>query len=281
MFFTPTIGVGGYPGWLVLERSRERQQEVFDRSPEISRNVDYFRQNIGSALTAEALVTDRRLLTVALGAFGLSEEIGKRAFIRRVLEEGTERSDAFANRLNEPRYRAMAEAFGYGDIIQGSSVLLRSFQEDLIARYKSAEFERAVGETDPDMRLALNFKSAIGAIATADNVDRVGWFQIMGQRPLRELLATALGVPSSAAQLDIDQQREIFRDRARRLFGNDSPSVFADSANIDVAIRRFFLFRQIENGPGAQTGGAAALTLLQNTSGLQGAALTNLLLSQS
>ena len=41
--------------------------------------------------SAADLVADRRLLKVALGAFGLEGEIDKKAFIRKVLEEGTDR----------------------------------------------------------------------------------------------------------------------------------------------------------------------------------------------
>ncbi len=47
----------------------------------------YFEANIGKVETAADLVGDRRLLKVALGAFGMDGEIDKRAFLRKVLEE--------------------------------------------------------------------------------------------------------------------------------------------------------------------------------------------------
>ena len=56
----------------------------------------------GRIASAEALVKDRRLLTVALGAFGLDGEIDKKFFIRKVLEGGTEASDSLANRPYDP-----------------------------------------------------------------------------------------------------------------------------------------------------------------------------------
>ncbi len=280
MAFQPVIGVGGYGGWRILEATQARQREVFERSPMLTRDIEYFRENIENARTAEDLVKDRRLLTVALGAFGLGDEINKQAFVQKILEGGTDDSSSFANRLGDPRWQALAKAFDYGNITQGSNILLKEFREDVIARYKSLEFERAVGDVDNDMRLAMNFKREIGAIASSESADRSGWLKIMGSLPMRTLMQTALGLPESVAQLDLDKQQEIFADKAQRVFGDSSVAMFTDPAKVDDAIRRFFLFQQMNSGPSASTPGMAALTMLQS-SGLGGASGINLLLSQA
>lgn len=279
MTFSPAIPIAGYGGWRVLQATAPRQQETFEKSPSLLRNIDYFRENISKAATAEDLVKDRRLLEVALGAFGLGDEINKRAFIQRLLESDVDDPSSLAGKLNEPRYKALVEAFDYGGVTLGTNVNLSSFVEDIVARYKSLQFERAVGEVDQDMRLAMNFKREIAAIAGGANVDKVGWFQIMGQAPLRELVSTALGLPQSLSQLDIDKQKEVFERKAQQLLGDKSAAVFADPQVLDKTIRRFFLFRQMEYGPSALTPGAGALTLLQNAA-LGGAGGVNLLLSQ-
>lgn len=279
MFFQPVIGVGGYSGWRILQHTEARQREVFERSPVLARDVDYFRENASKAQTAEALVNDRRLLTVALGAFGLDDEIGKKAFIQKILEGGTEKSNAFANRLNEPRFKAMTKAFGYGNITNGSSVLLESFREDIIARYKIRAFDRAVGDVDNDMRLALNFRREAPAIQSDGASEKVAWFQMMGQQPVREVLSVALNIPPSVAKLDIDRQQEMFADKAKKFFGSSDPAIFKDPEKIDAVLRRFFVNRQIEKGPSVLTPGYAALTLLQGAS-LGGGAVQNLFYSQ-
>lgn len=46
--------------------------------PKIRNDEAYFRAKIGSVKTAEQLVSDRRLLKVALGAFGLEADINNR-----------------------------------------------------------------------------------------------------------------------------------------------------------------------------------------------------------
>ncbi|MGE0407927.1 MAG: DUF1217 domain-containing protein [Amphiplicatus sp.] len=278
-YFQPAIPIGGYGGWRVLQKTAPQQRAAFEKSPSLNRHIEYFRENIKNALTAEDLVKDRRLLVVALGAFGLGDEINKRAFIQRALEGGTDDPSAFANRLSDLRWRKMSKSFGYGNIA-GANVGLSAFREDIIARYKSLEFERAVGEVDEDMRVAMNFKREIAEIAAGENVDRTGWLQVMGRLPLRTLLSTALGLPKSVAQLDIDKQREIFADKALKVFGEKSVAQFSDPEKIEEATRRFFLFRQMESGPSASTPGAAAVMLLQN-SALGGSAIANILASQS
>ena len=279
MFFQPTIGSGGYLGWIVLGRTEEAQRETFDRSPQLQRDIDYFRENIASANTAEKLVNDRRLLTVALGAFGLGEEINKRAFIEKILNEGTEERTAFANRINDSRFSSMAKAFGYGNVFNFVDVSTEEFREDIIARFKTQEFERAIGESDNEIRLALNFRREIAEIANNSLDEEVQWFQVMGRRPVRAVMEAALNIPSEVAQLDIDRQQEIFADKAQQVFGDSSPAQFADSDRVEEAIRRFFVKGQLEAGPNSSTRGFAALSLLQG-GGFGGLAAQNFFQSQ-
>ncbi|MEM9015099.1 MAG: DUF1217 domain-containing protein [Pseudomonadota bacterium] len=276
MTFLPAIPLTGLVGWRVFQESAPRQQEVFERQPLVQKNVAHFRENASTALTAADLVADRRLLSVALGAFGLEEEINKRALIRRVLEEGTIERDAFANRLNDKRWRDFAETFGYGDGV-GARVLSPAFQESIISRYLERAFEASVGEVDTDMRLASNFRREALEIANGEDVDRVGWFEIMGQRPLRAVMEAALGLPTSIGTADIDQQRDLFADKFQNVFGVDSLSALRDPDVMDAVLQRFFLQSELQNGPSASTPGAAALSILSGPSSnsLQAANLFN------
>jgi len=279
MNFRPAIPLSGFIGWRVFEQSAARQLDTFKNLPSTTRELEYFRENISTALTAEDLVKDRRLLAVALGAFGLSDEIGKKAYIQRVLEDGTEKKDAFANRINDPRWRDFAERFGYGNL-GGTRVLLSSFREEIAQRFTERAFEEHVGDVDTDMRLAMNFRREIARIAENTSVDRVGWLQIMGQRPLRAVMEAALGLPASIGIVDLEQQRQIFEDKAQDLLGGKSPSIFSDPEIIDDVLRRFFLQTEIRNGPSNSTPGMAALSVLSAPPGGSAQAI-NLILSNA
>ena len=280
MNFQPVVPISGIGGYLFLERTRASQQAVFDQSPQLSRQMDYFRENIANATTAEALVNDRVLREVALGAFGLDEDIDKRFFIQKILEEGTDDPRSLSNRLVDPRYREFASTFGYGNIL-GSQVQQSDFADRILNAFKERQFEIAVGNSDNSLRLAMNFTREIGKLLpeTAE-IDEAGtsWFRIMGNTPVRTVFETAFGLPTSIGSLDIDRQKEIFEDKLDQLFGTRSVSTFADPENVDRLVREFLVRDQINNGPSATTPGFGALTLLNNT-GLGASGAANLLLS--
>jgi hypothetical protein len=281
MTFAPAIPLGGYLGWRVFDKTAGKQFEVFKKSPEIQRNLEYFREHIAEAGSAKKLVADRKLLTVALGAYGLEDEINKKAFIQKILEEGTDLSGSFANRLTDQRWKDFARDFGYGNFT-GPRVTNQAFREQTANNYLERAFEAGVGEVNTDMRLAMNFRREIARIAESATVDTAGWFKIMGQPPLRAVMEGALGLPSSIGSADIDKQKELFERKAQQFFGGKSPSVFKDPLKVEEALRRFFLQTEIQNGPTASTPGAAALSVLTGGNGALGSAsIANLILSNS
>jgi len=279
MSFAPALPLGGIAGWQFLQRTQESQFQAFERSPQLNREVEYFQENIWKVASAEELVNDRQLFQVALGAFGLEEEIDKKFFIQKVLQEGTDDPQSFANSLVDPRYREMAEAFGFGNLA-GPNNILSDFATKLSAQYKDRQFEIAVGESDNALRLALNFQRTISDYANSESPDDVAWFSLMGDTPMRAVMEAALSLPSQFGALDVDLQHEIFRDKAREKFGDSSLAVFNDPENVERAINTYLAREQINAGPTGLTPGIAALSLLQN-SGLGAGGLSGLLLSNA
>ena len=262
MTFQPVLPVTGYAGWRFLERTLDKQQAVFAKSSPIARATDYFRDKISKVRTADDLVNDRRLLSVALGAFGLDDDINNKFFIRKVLTDGTTNDGALANRLADNRYAEFSRAFGFGDRPVARTVLA-GFADETIARYEKRQFERAVGNQNNDIRLALNLRSGLTDIIGRQISDGAQWFSVMGNSPLRKVFETALGLPSSIGSIDIDQQRDIFRSRSNAVFGTDKIADFADPAQQEKLIR-MFLIRAESSQSGGFSGASAALTLLQS-----------------
>jgi hypothetical protein len=282
--FAPVVPLSGFAGWRFLERTEAAQRAVFAKNPETLRETEAFRERIAGVGSAAGLIADRTLFRVALGAFGLEDEIGKKAFIRKVLEEGTERDGAFALRLTDRRYRGLAEAFGFGNA-GGARTGEPGFADRVIGLYRQRAFEVAVGEADETMRLALNYRRAIGEV-TASAGDRTVWYAILGDRPLRAVLGKALGLPEAVARVDVDKQVEFFAAAAARVLKLRDPHRLTEPATVDEVIRRYLARTQIDNGPSPATPGTAALALLQAAGaggrlpgGTSGAGLFNLLLS--
>lgn len=261
MNFQPVVPLSGYPGWLFLQRTVDQQRATFNEIPEITRVTDSFRDRIGSIRTAEDLVADRELLSVALGAFGLDDDIDNKFFIRKVLEEGTIDTDSLANKLSDNRYAEFSEAFGFGNL-EVTRTGFSFFADEIIDRYEAEQFEIAVGDQNNDLRLALNLGPAITELVEGDASDTAHWFGMMGNTALRTTFETALGFSSSFGSIDLDQQLEQFQARAQATFGTDVMSELASEENQEKMIR-LYLVRAEANAFSASSGGSIALQLLQ------------------
>ena len=263
MTFQPVVPFRGLVGWTFLKRTLENQQEAFRKSPEIVRDADYFRARIGSVGSAETLVSDRRLLRVALGAFGLDADIDNRFFIRKVLEDGTLDRDALANKLADKRYLEFSRAFGFGDFAIPLAQV-NGFAEKTVAAFETRQFEIAVGDTDENMRLALGLSRDLGAIAARPSADTTLWLTVLGSPPLRSVFETAFGLPTGFGALDLDRQVEVMRDRSRRAFGAETVSQFTDPDRIEALTRQFLIRADLSSGFSRATGSSIALQLLQS-----------------
>ena len=258
--FTPVIPSGGLVGWTFLNRTLDKQTAAFDRSPVTQRDTAYFEQTIGSVRRAADLVSDRRLLRVALGAFGLGDDVNNRAFIQKVLEGGTSDPGALANRLSDERYKQLANAFGFDGTEPGATTRA-GFGAEIAARYRDRLFEAAVGDEDQSMQLALNAKRELSTLAADPGADTTKWLRVMGTPALRQVFETALGMPQGFAQLPLDRQVEEFQCRARSALKLEHLSDLSDPMMLEQVLRRYLIQDQVRQID-VLTPGATALGLL-------------------
>lgn len=256
------VPIGGYAGWRFLSRTLDAQVERMAGSPENARDRAYFRENIGTVTSAGELVEDYRLRRVALSAFGLQDDLPNRAFIERVLGDGTTEPTALSNRLADKRYRAFSEAFGFGGPLPPRT-LSPGFADRILARFDRQEFERSVGAQDETLRLALTAARELPDLAERGLADTTAWLSVLGNPPLRRVFETALGLPAAIGTLDLDRQVEDFRNAADRVLGFSDLSRFRDPEATEELVKSFTLRAQLASGPSATVPGLAALTLLQ------------------
>lgn len=261
MTIRPLIPQTGVMGWRFLQRTMGQQMAAFGQGATIQRDTTYFEAHIQHIDTAEQLVSDRRLLRVALGAFGLQDDIDNRYFIRKVLEGGTFTPDALANRLADDRYTRLAKTFGFGDLSVPHSKI-SDFGQKITGLYRDQQFQRAVGEQDGAMRLALYAQTQLPSLAADKGSDSTKWFRVMGTAPLRQVFEKALGLPHSFGRLDLDQQLGVLREKSERQLGIRSVNDLADPDIRDRLINRFLIRGQVQTSSNLHHG-ATALSLLQ------------------
>lgn len=263
MTFQPVIPAGGLLGWRFVQQTLPDQMEAFSKSPLNQRDTEYFVANIGEVETAEELVSDRRLLRVALGAFGLQDDINSGALIKKVLEDGTERPDALANRLADDRYAELSRAFGFGDAV-GANTKRDSLVETVVSRFQASEFEVAVGQQDENMRLALNARRELEEIASRNVSENTKWYLVLGTPPLRLVFEKAFSLPSEFGQIDIEQQVEQMKDLMDRRLDVKDFSEMSDPEKTNDLVERFLLQSQINETINLNSSQSIALSLLRN-----------------
>lgn len=241
MSFSPVLPVSGLAGWRFLNRTMPAQQQIHQNSAQVAREVQHFKDKVAELTTPEALINDRLALKVALGAFGLQDDIDNRAYLQKVLSEGVLDRESFANRIADKRYYAFAEAFGY-DNPTGPRVLETGFAEQISQAFLTRDFEVAVGRSDQSMRLALTLQRELPDIAAKGGSENTQWYRVLGNPPLRQVFETALGLPSSFAGLDLERQVSDLRDILSRRIGTDDLSELASPDRLEK-LNRLFMAR--------------------------------------
>lgn len=251
-----SVGMGGIAGWKIVQRSEARQIAAVEADPVVQRSTDYFRERIGQVSDAGELVGDYRLLSTALAAFGLEDDIANKAFIQRVLESDPADKSSLVNRLSDKRYLRMAEALGFGTATRPADLGERVSQA-----FVQREFERRIGEGDENLRLALNARRELEAMAGRTSSDKTMWFEVMGNPPLRAVFAGAFGFGDSYGGLDVDRQLDEFMSASERYLGSARFADLTQEGAIDRLIVTFMARSQVATGA-AQNRYSTALALL-------------------
>lgn len=188
----------------LIKRDLQRTLDTVAAEPFVSREIEYYEQNIGSVKSIDDFLSDDRLYGTAMRAFNLDDMIYAKAFMRKVLEEGTDDTRSFANTLNDPRFREFAETFNFQRYGDATTAFDRT-QSGTIDRYVRQTLEVNAGEDNQGVRLALYFERKAGNIESA--------FDILGDRAILQVVQTALGLPATISTLDIDKQAELINRR--------------------------------------------------------------------
>jgi Protein of unknown function (DUF1217) len=260
MTFTPILPQSGLAGWAFLKRTMVAQKAAFAATVPLARDEDYFRARIGSINSAEELVKDKRLLRVALTAYGLEGDVNNTYFIKKVLSDGTLTTGALANKLADKQYQKFSAAFGFGDFATPRNKL-SDFADKTLALYQTRRFETAVGTQSTDMRLALNIERELPALARKAVSEDSMWYAVMGNTAMRKVFEQALSLPAGFGAIDLDRQLSTLKTRAEAMFGSSSVKQFAEPAQVEKLVRQFLL--RSDESATINSRGAMALQLLQ------------------
>ena len=106
--------------YLAVTQNLARYQAMTAAEPAVKTATAYYQANIGKVTSIQDFVGNYRLLSYALDAYGLGDQINATALITKVLEGGVSNPKSLANTLSDPRWKAFAAAFDFAG--QGARV---------------------------------------------------------------------------------------------------------------------------------------------------------------
>ncbi|WP_223478961.1 DUF1217 domain-containing protein [Oricola indica] len=204
--------------------------------PVVSRDVEYYLENIGNVDTIEDLTSDYRLFSFAMKAHGLSDMTYAKAFMEKVLEEGIDDDRAFANTLSDKRYAEFAKTFNFKSFGEATTSFTKT-QQGVVDKYLRQTLEEQAGDENQGVRLALYFERK------ADTIEN--FYQILADPALSQVVRTTLGLPESFATVDIDKQVELISDRI-------DLETLADPDKLDKLLERFTALWDVDHSTESQ-----------------------------
>lgn len=206
--------ISTYLSYNLVARDMKAAMAQVAQQGQVSREAQYFKENIGKVTTAKEFVNDYRLYAYAMKAHGLEDMTYAKAFMLKVLESDLSDANSYANKLTDKRYRDFAASFQFASdraSVMSQSQLDKAIglygehfasQDDLIAAdtdYYRAMVTRVatVDEFLADPRLRGYMMQAYGI--DGDTVDR---------NFLRAILASDRSDPSSYYNTELVAKRE-------------------------------------------------------------------------
>jgi hypothetical protein len=239
-----------YTSYQLISRDLQKSLARTASDPIISRETEYYLENIVNVKSIDDFLGNQRLYSYAMKASGLEDMIYAKAFMRKVLTEGVDNKDAFATRLSDKRYKEFATVFNfarYGDL----TMSFDRTRQGTVDNYLRQSLEASAGQDDPGVRLALYFQRKAADIK--------GPFDILADPALLEVVQTALSIPKEAAQGNIDSQAAMIKHRL------DLESL-KDPEGLQRFLRRFTSLWDVQSN----TASAPVLTLFTGASASSG-----------
>jgi len=188
----------------LISSNLDRSLKNTAAEPQVARESEYYLSHIENVKSIDDFLSDYKVFNYAMKAFGLGDMTYAKAFMRKVLTEGVDSNNAFANTLSDTRYRDFAEAFNFKRYGETTTIFDRT-RQGTVDRYVRQQVEENAGNQSEGARLALYFERKAPDIKDA--------YSVLGDKALLQVVETSLNLPKSISLLDIDKQAKLIGDR--------------------------------------------------------------------
>lgn len=219
------------------------------KDPAVKRQIDYFSKTVGTIKTSKDFVNNYQVLSFALEAYGLSDLTYAKAYIQKIIDGGVSSTSSLANRLNDPRFKAFAAAFDFGDkgaaATSGASVVSTT-----TSKFVEQTLEDQAGAIDQGAQLALYFQRVAPNITSG--------YQILADKALTQFVQTIFKIPPVTSTDTLDAA-------AKNIESKINLSDLKDPAKVQKLVTRFASAWDAANSNAGDTN--AAVQLISGSAG--------------
>ena len=240
---------GTFSTYLGLEKNLATYQKMETNKPQVKNDTAYYEANIGKVKSIDDFVGNYRLLSYALKAYGLGDQVNNTALIKKVLEGGTTSSTALANTLPNANWKLFAEAFG-PNLTGSAAPTSPTSIATTTSKYVEHSLETDEGQQDVGVELALYFKRVAPTITSG--------LQVIADKNLLEVVQTIFNLPAAAGATQIDQQ-------AKEIENLMPMKDLQDPKKLETLVERFAASYDSDYGPGGKDASSSLTVTDGNT----------------
>jgi len=235
--------------YLAVAQNLSRYQAMTAAEPAAKTATAYYQANIGKVTSIQDLVGNYRLLSYALNAFGLGDQINAKGLIIKVLEGGVSDPNALANTLKDTRWKAFATAFDF--LGRGAaSVSSASSVQAVASNYAQQQLESDQGAQNVGVQLALYFRRVAPTVTSE--------YGVLADPNLLEVAQTIFGLSPATSATNVDAA-------ANALSRLMPLADLQDPKKLEQFTERFAAMYDLTYGPGS--GATSSLTANSGNSG--------------
>ena len=180
----------------MIDNNLARSQATTAADPAVKRQTAYYLANIGSIKTSKDFVNNYQLFSYAMTAYGLSDMTYAKSMMQKVMDGGVTNTKSIANEMSDPRFKAFAAAFNFGD--KGATATSNaSNNKSTTSMFVEQTLEDNVGRQNQGAQLALYFQREAPKITSG--------LQILGDKALFQFVQTTFNIPPVISSNNLDQ----------------------------------------------------------------------------
>jgi hypothetical protein len=175
--------VSTYLSYNLVNRDIKASLNRTASDPIVTRQTEYFKENIGKVSTVDEFLDNYQLYSYAMKAHGLEEMTYAKAFMRKVLESDLSDEKSFANLLTDERYRNFAASFQFS--AEKTDLQTDAQQTELLEKYEAS----LAGESDALEAEAFYYEAVIDKVTNVSG--------LLNNSRLMSFLSDAYGIDTS------------------------------------------------------------------------------------